>query len=116
SVFKENLKSVFVINRKIVNTTIGREVVEALSDYPVPVLKSQICQRVALADSAGTGQTVLETDAKSEASREITALGDELVELCNEQEGDDKAEAGTERSGGEPGCMGESGQRAVGAD
>ena len=45
SVFKENLKSAFVINRKIVNTAIGRDVSEALSGYELPVLESQICQR-----------------------------------------------------------------------
>ena len=42
SVFKEKLKSVFVINRKIVNTAIGRDVVEALASYPIPVAKTQI--------------------------------------------------------------------------
>ncbi|NES65298.1 MAG: AAA family ATPase, partial [Okeania sp. SIO2D1] len=61
SVFKENLKSVFVINRKIVNTAIGRDVVEALSSYKIPVMKSQICQRVSFAESAAGGQTVRET-------------------------------------------------------
>jgi chromosome partitioning protein len=34
---KETQKTVFVINRKIVNTAIGRDVVEALSGYPFPV-------------------------------------------------------------------------------
>ena len=40
AVYKPSLKSAFVINRKIVNTAIGRDVVEALSEYPVPVLKT----------------------------------------------------------------------------
>jgi chromosome partitioning protein len=82
SVFKENLKSGFVINRKIANTTIGREVIDALASYPVPVLKAQICQRVSFAESAGQGQTVLETDPQGAASREITALVDELLEIA----------------------------------
>ena len=51
-VFKPDLKSAFAINRKIVNTALGRDVVDALADYPIPVLRSAICQRVALAESA----------------------------------------------------------------
>lgn len=81
SVFKEKLKSVFVINRKIVNTAIGRDVVEALSGYGLPVLKSQVCQRVPFAESAATGQTVLETNPNGQAAQEITALAQELLEL-----------------------------------
>ncbi|NEQ29395.1 MAG: AAA family ATPase [Leptolyngbya sp. SIO4C5] len=83
SVFKEKLKSVFAINRKIVNTAIGRDVVEALSGFDIPVLRSQVCQRVPFAESAATGQTVLETDPKGQAAKEIMALADELLELNN---------------------------------
>lgn len=79
--FKENLKSAFVINRKIVNTAIGRDVAEALSGYDVPILKSQICQRVAFAESAAQGKTVLETDPQSRAAQEIRALAAEILSL-----------------------------------
>lgn len=82
--FKENLKSVFVINRKIVNTAIGRDVTEALSEYELPVLKSQVCQRVSFAESAGRGQTVLEVEPGSLASQEIEALTTELMELIEQ--------------------------------
>jgi chromosome partitioning protein len=81
SVFKENLKSVFVINRKIVNTAIGRDVIEALSGYEIPVLKSSVCQRIVFAESAATGMTVLETNAKSSAASEIKALVAELMQI-----------------------------------
>lgn len=83
-VFKENLKTVFAINRKIVNTAIGRDVVEALSGYDVPVLKSQICQRIAFAESAAAGQTVMELNLRSQASLEVTALTTELLKVCND--------------------------------
>jgi chromosome partitioning protein len=79
AVFKETQKSAFVINRKIVNTAIGRDVNEALSGYNVPVLTAQICQRVAFAESAAQGQTVLETDPHSLASQEILALTEEVL-------------------------------------
>ena len=87
SVFKEKLKSAFVINRKIVNTAIGRDVTEALSEYPLPVLKSQVCQRVGFAESAASGQTVLEMEPQGTASKEILALVNEILEMLNEQEG-----------------------------
>lgn len=81
SVYKEKLKPVFVVNRKIVNTAIGRDVAEALTGYQIPVLKSVICQRVAFAESAVHGRTVLETDPKGAAASEIRALVDELLQL-----------------------------------
>ncbi len=83
SVFKENLKSVFVINRKIVNTAIGRDVADALSGYAIPVLRSSVSQRVAFAESAATGQTVLETEPKGQAAKEIKTLVAELLEVGN---------------------------------
>jgi len=81
SVFKEKLKSVFVINRRIVNTAIGRDVVAALEQYPIPMLKASISQRVAFAESAATGGTVLETDSTGPAAKEVMALVEELMTL-----------------------------------
>lgn len=81
SVFKENQKSAFVINRKIVNTAIGRDVADALAGYPIPVLPTAVSQRVAFAESAAQGSTVLELDPKSSASQEINALTDEFLKF-----------------------------------
>jgi chromosome partitioning protein len=76
-----------VINRKIVNTAIGRDVVETLAEYELPVLKAHICQRVGFAESAAAGKTVLETGAENQASQEIESLINEIMELMeNEQE------------------------------
>jgi chromosome partitioning protein len=80
--FKENLKRVFVINRKIVNTAIGRDVAAALAGYPVQVLRATIGQRVVFAESAGQGSTVLDLDPHSPASREVTALTREILETA----------------------------------
>ncbi|KOP26516.1 cobyrinic acid a,c-diamide synthase, partial [Hapalosiphon sp. MRB220] len=81
SVFKENIKAVFVINRKIVNTAIGRDVVEALEQYTFPVLKSTISQRVVFAESAASGNTVFEISKSSPAAKEVKALVNELLKL-----------------------------------
>ncbi len=53
---------------------------QALAGYPVPVLSSAICQRVAFAESAAQGKTVMEMDPTSTASCEIHALLDEIIE------------------------------------
>ena len=81
SVFTEKLQSVFVINRKIVNTAIGRDVAEALATYELPVLKTTIAQRIAFAEAATSGSTVLETEPQSLAAREIESLVREIMEV-----------------------------------
>jgi chromosome partitioning protein len=80
-VFKENLKSVFVVNRKISNTAIGRDVREALASYPIPALQASITQRVVFAEAAAQGKSVHEVDEKSPAAAEIDAVANELMEL-----------------------------------
>lgn len=80
--FKEKLKIAFTINRKIANTAIGRDVAEALASYEVPVLKNALSQRVGFAESAGKGLTVLETDPKGLAAKEVAAMVDEILEMA----------------------------------
>ncbi|MFO0901189.1 MAG: ParA family partition ATPase [Pirellulales bacterium] len=77
-IYKPTLKKAFVINRKIVNTAIGRDVAEALSAYDIPVLDSSICQRVAFAESATQGLTVYEIDPEMLASQEMNRLAKEV--------------------------------------
>lgn len=84
SVMKPDLKAVFVINRKIVNTAIGRDVTEALAGYGLPVLDAAISQRVVFAESAGQGMTVLETDPQGQAAQEVRALVSEIRKIFNE--------------------------------
>jgi chromosome partitioning protein len=81
SVFKGKLKSAFVINRKIVNTAIGRDVAEALAEYPIPVLKAAVSQRVLFAESATQGLTVYEQSPGNAAEKEIDALAAEIKGL-----------------------------------
>jgi len=81
AVYKPNLKRAFAINRKIVNTAIGRDVSEALSEYPIPVLETAISQRVAFAESATQGLTVYDLDAFMPASQEMDQLAKEIGAL-----------------------------------
>src|SRR5215207_2137161 len=79
--FREELKAAFVINRKIVNTAIGRDVANALEHFGVPVLPHHLCQRVLYAESAGQGLAVAEVAPNGEAARELTALAQSIVSL-----------------------------------
>lgn len=73
--FKPTIRAAFAINRKIVNTAIGRGVVDALQEFPdIPTLDAALCQRVVYAEAAGQGLSVLEAAPTSEAAREVAAL------------------------------------------
>ena len=80
-VYKEHLKSAFVVNRKITNTAIGRDVGEALSGYLLPTLSASVTQRVIFAEAAARGLAVHEVEPNGPASVEINALATELMEI-----------------------------------
>lgn len=72
--FRESLTAAFVINRKIVNTAIGRDVASALDHFEMAVLPGHLCQRVIYAESASQGLSVVEIAPQSEAAREVATL------------------------------------------
>ena len=76
-IYKPDLRCVLVINRKIANTAIGRDVRLALAELEMPVLKSDIGQRVTFAETAANGSTVLD-QKRNKAAKEIKKLVDEL--------------------------------------
>jgi chromosome partitioning protein len=69
----------FVINRKITNTVLGRDVIEALSSYSFPVLESSIHQRIAYTETAARGTSAIEEDPDSIAGKEIKNLVEEIL-------------------------------------
>ena len=81
-VYKDGLKAAFVVNRKIANTAIGRDVCEALAAYPVPCLAASITQRVVFAESVAQGLAVYEIDPKGPAAAEIESVTAELMEFA----------------------------------
>ena len=81
-IYKEKLKSVFVINRKITNTAIGRDVRDALAAYPIHVLQASVTQRVVFAEAAARGQAIFEIDPIGPAVAEIEAVAEELMEYA----------------------------------
>jgi len=76
--FKDMLKCGFVVSRKIGKTVIGREIREMAAEADIPVLTTEILQRVGFAESMTMGQTIFEWAPKSAASREIEQLTKEI--------------------------------------
>lgn len=79
----KKIKAVFVINRKIPKTVIGRDVEEALSNYNIPVMKTHLHQRVTYAETASIGSSAIEADPESIAGKEIKALIEEIIKFAN---------------------------------
>jgi chromosome partitioning protein len=77
--YKEKLKAVFVINRKIVNTALGRDVGAALAGFGFPVSEVSLCQRVIYAESAAQGLAVIEAGPDSEAAKEIARFAETII-------------------------------------
>lgn len=83
--FKATLQAVFVINRKIANTAIGRDVTKALANFDLPVCERTLCQRVVYAESAARGLAVIEAEPGSAATKEITGLARSLSNMTTKK-------------------------------
>ena len=73
------VQSYLLISRKIVGTNLGREAREALKAFKIPILKTEICQRVALCEAGILGQTIHEYAGNSQATDEFDELGKEVL-------------------------------------
>lgn len=78
--FKPDIRAAFVINRRISRTAIGADAAAALKDYPFPLLKGAIAQRVAFAESSA-GYTVLEDAPSSTAAKEVKRMAKDVLAL-----------------------------------
>lgn len=76
--YKATLKCGFVVSRKIGKTVIGREIRNMAADAGIPILESEVEQRVAFAESLTMGQTIFEWAGDSHAAHEITNLTKEI--------------------------------------
>ena len=77
--YKECLKCGFVVSRKIGKTVIGRDIRTMAAEASIPLLDSEIEQRVAFAESMTMGRTVFEWSPTSAAVREIETLTSEII-------------------------------------
>jgi chromosome partitioning protein len=72
------LQAAFIICRQIKGTLLGREIVEQLNRFTLPVFVAGTCQRQEYAKSVQEGRTVCE--GNTEAMREIVEIVNELEE------------------------------------
>lgn len=73
------IDAALVVSKKIVGTTLAQEARQAAEALGLPVLKTEVSQRIALCESAITGQTVLEYAPGSPAAEEFISLGKEIL-------------------------------------
>jgi chromosome partitioning protein len=78
-VFRESIGAVFVVNRKIVNTAIGRDVAGALAGFGFPVAETALHQRVVYAEAMAQGLAVTEAAPASDAAAELRRLAREIA-------------------------------------
>ena len=77
--FRPTLRAAFVINRRVGATVIGRETRRALFDQHLPVMLSEVRQRIVFAESVAAGQLAGEREKDSLAAREIATLTREVL-------------------------------------
>lgn len=78
-VYKEDLKCGFVVSRKIGNTVIGRDIRAMASEAGILILKAEVEQRVAFAESMTMGKTIFEWSPTSAAAHDIERLTREIM-------------------------------------
>ena len=71
-------KVYLLISKKIVGTNLAKEARETCEMLKLPILKTEISQRIALCESAITGQSVLEYAPNSMAAEEFIELEKEI--------------------------------------
>lgn len=77
-------RTAFVVNRRIANTNLAKDVHESLEGYGLPVFKNATCQRVIYPHSANLGLTVLDMGHEAkDAANEIEAIALELEEFSH---------------------------------
>jgi chromosome partitioning protein len=80
-VFKPGLSAAFVMNCKVANTAISRSAKQAFEESEIPLMRTEIASRVAVAEATTAGLTVFDTAPASAAAKEIKAFCDEVIEI-----------------------------------
>jgi chromosome partitioning protein len=96
SIVRPDLKAVIVITKKAPRTAIGAQIRESLQESNLPILATEIHNRVAYAEAMILGQSVTRYARGSKAAEEAIALVDEIEQLMavpSEGSSDSKQEA-----------------------
>jgi chromosome partitioning protein len=79
--YKPELKAGFVVNRLIGNTVIGKQMRKIVMDAEMPILKTEIQNLVAFAESVTLAETIFEYAPKSSAAKQIKKLTSEIQRM-----------------------------------
>jgi len=80
-IYRQEIKSAFVINRRVANTSIGTTVRQALADFGTDTFCTSIAQRIAFVNSTLKGLTVFEGAPASDACLEVRGVLREIMEV-----------------------------------
>jgi chromosome partitioning protein len=78
-ILNPKLQTFLLISRRVPNTVLGRQARTALAEYGQPIFETEICQRIAYAEAALTGQGIMQYDPGSEAAKEFEAFTMEVL-------------------------------------
>lgn len=74
-------KAYFCISRKIANTTLSNDVLEALNGYELPTMKASTSQRIIYPKSAAQGKSIFDAPKNLDAIKEITNIVEEIKSI-----------------------------------
>ena len=86
--YKENLISVFLVTRVIVNTVISRSIRDHVADHGIPLLRGTIANRVPFAEALTMGKTIFEWAPGSTAALEFSAVMQEIGVFYEQERSD----------------------------
>jgi chromosome partitioning protein len=69
-----DIKAVLLLNQVNRNTTIAKDALEALQEFKLPILDTEICQRIAFKRAITEGKGVSEYEPAGKAAAEIKNL------------------------------------------
>lgn len=81
--FKDTQKSVFVVTRKKGQTALGRDIREALMTFDLPLLRTDIPDRIAYAEAITNGKTIIESQPRGPGAKDFRTLLAEILELVS---------------------------------
>lgn len=73
------IKPYLLISKRIAGTTLGAQIRASLQVFEIPILKTEIYHRIALAESGYFGQTIFEYSPASTATQEFKHLAQEVA-------------------------------------
>ncbi|MGB0678942.1 MAG: ParA family partition ATPase [Polyangiales bacterium] len=84
-VIRPSLQAVILITRKVPRTSLAKQARKELSRYGVPVLKTELCHRIAYQQAPEAGAGITQYSPTSAAAAEMRSLVGELERLAKQR-------------------------------